>query len=421
MRGSHSARLALRVLLPVPGISRHNLERTRDPRGEELRSPTWSLFKRSLGGTLQLRVAFISPFQLRLRRGIERSVRGLATSLAAAGQEVAIFSWQGKMPNDEIREENVRLYSMPRLRYFEPSCASLFYAGCMAHFRPDVVVVYFDGYGEARSLALTRPILRPAVVFDVGYPFNLVPHRFNEFKDLRLARSLSGIVVKADHMVDEVKEYFQKDVCVIPYGVDTRLFSSRVLGKSPTNPPSKHRLITVAAIEKRKGIDLVLSALPGVIDKVGPVHYTIVGDGPDRPWLESLVRESGLKSQVTLVGAVGDVRPYLMSSDVFLLPSYGEGLPNAFLEALAMGLPSIVSTAPPYDEVAHPNFAVAVDRHDPQALREAIIKLLLNADLRKSMGSRARKEAEKVYSWPMIAERYLDFLTKIARTGKRVE
>jgi len=364
---------------------------------------------------LHLRIAFISPFQLRLRRGIETSVRSLATRLAAAGQEVAILSWAGKIPKDEIRRRNVRLYCMPYVRYFESYWASLFYAGFLAHFRPDVVVVYFSGYGEALSLAMTKPILRPAVVFIVGYPFVFAPHRFREFKTSGLYRSLSAIVVKAQHMVAEVEKCFEREVCVIPNGVDTLFFNPGEPVEPAADPVSNYRLVTVAAIERRKGFDLVLSALPSVIDKMGQVHYTIVGEGPDRPWLESRIRHFGLQSHVTLVGVVDDVRPHLMSSDIFLLPSSGEGLPNAFLEALAMGLPSIVSTDPPYNEIVRPDFSVSVVRSDPEAMSEAINNLLLDADRRQAMGRVARKEAEEVYAWPMIAQRYLDFLTEIVR------
>ena len=332
---------------------------------------------------------------------------------------MAIFSWHGKISNDEIRQGKVRLYTIPRLRYFESSWASLFYAGFLAHFKPDVVVVYFAGYGEPLSLALTKPILRPAVVFIVGYPFDLVPHRFCEFKTSGLGGSLSGIVVKAQHMVARVEEFFQREVCIIPNGVDTVFFNPSALDKSVAERAPDYRLVSISAIERRKGFDLVLSALPSVIDKIGPVTYTIVGDGPDRAWLESLIRDSGLQSHVTLVGAVDDVRPYLMSSDIFLLPSSGEGLPNAFLEAMAMGLPSIVSTDPPYDEISRPEFAVSVDRSDPRTMRESIINLLLDTDRRQSMGRAARQEAEGVYAWPIVIQRYLNYLTEIVSEGKR--
>ena len=367
---------------------------------------------------MQLRVAFISPFQLRLRRGIERSVLNLASQFAVLGQKAAIFSWGGEIPRDEILQENVQLYSMPQLRYFESRWASLFYAGFLVHFKPDVVVVYFAGYGEAMSLALMKPILKPTVAFIVGYPFDLVPHRFSEFQSAGLGGSLAAILVKSKHMVAQVEAFFQRDVRVIPNGVDTKLFHPGASTKSvvESDGNSHYRLVTVAAIEERKGFDVVLSSLPAVIDQIGPVQYTIVGDGPDRPWLESLIRDSGLQSHVKLVGAVDDVRPYLSDSDVFLLPSSGEGLPNAFLEAMAMGLPSIVSTEPPYDEIARSDFAVSVDRSDPQAMCEAIINLLLDTDRRRSMGIAARKEAEEVYNWPIIAQRYLDVLNETVRS-----
>lgn len=74
------------------------------------------------------------------------------------------------------------------------------------------------------------------------------------------------------------------------------------------------------------------------------------------------------------------------------------GLPNAYLQALATGLPTIVSNDPPYDDIAQPEFSIRVDRLDRLGMVEAIVQILRDPDRRKAMGRAARREAERTYA-----------------------
>ena len=363
---------------------------------------------------MQIRV--ISPFQLRLRRGIERSAANLAAELALLGQDLTILSRPGPLPWDRrLVECDVRRQTVWGPRYFEATWSAFFYAQALMRFHPDVVIVFFAGYGEAAGLALASPARRPRAIFVAGYPIELVPHRFVEFRRWGLDHRLDAVVVKARHMAPAIEQFFGRPSQLIPNGVDVSVFRpvSRVSRDSfKSRAP---RLVTVAALERRKGFALVLEALPGVMDCMGPVRYTVVGDGPDRDWLESQVTQMRLQDHIELIGVVEDVRPYLADADLFLLPSHGEGLPNAYLEALAMGLPTIVSSDPPYDDIARPDFSVRVDRKDPEALSQAIVQLLRDPVRRESMGKAARREAEQVYAWPAIAQEYLSLFNDLVK------
>jgi glycosyltransferase involved in cell wall biosynthesis len=364
-----------------------------------------------------MRIFVISPFQLRLRRGIERFAANLASELALLGQDLTILSRSGPLPWDRrLVASGVRRQIVRGIRYFEAVWAALFYAQALVRFRPDVVIVFFAGYGEAAGLALASLVVRPRVVFVVGYPLELVPHRFVEFHQWGLDRRLNAIVVMAHHMAPAIEQFFGRATEMIPIGVDLDAFrpEDRVSAR-PRRERIPH-LVTVAALERRKGFAAVLDALPSVMDSVGPVRYTIVGDGPDRGWLEVQIGQMRLQDHVRLVGVVDDVRPYLVDADVFLLPSQGEGLPNAYLEALAMGLPTIVSDDPPYDDIARPEFSVRIDRTDPEAMAQTIVRLLRDPARRASMGQAARREAEEVYAWPLIAQEYVRLFTELANS-----
>lgn len=364
-----------------------------------------------------MRIAIISPFQLRFRRGIERSAVNLAIALSQQTESVDILCWAGPIkPEQYTRKGNIDFKIMPIRRYFQALWAVPFYLQYFVRNKPDVVIIFFAGYGEALALALTRYLYQPIVVFSAGYPFELVPHRFEEFKSWKLHNFLDAVVVKAPHMAPAIEGFFRQSVMYIPNGVDTEYFYPACRLNSTTGDI---HLTTIAAIERRKGFESVLLALPGVIDQFKDVHYTIVGDGRDREWLKALIKEVNLSAYVTLAGEVDDVRPFLRTTDLFLLPSSGEGMPNAYLEALAMGLPTLVSTDPPYDTIADSAFSRQIDCSNPDMMQEGILSLLRDPLRRQSMGQAARREAETKYNWSVVALQYLSLFESLLENRQK--
>src|SRR5262249_40385503 len=127
--------------------------------------------------------------------------------------------------------------------------------------------------------------------------------------------------------------------CVIGSGVDATRFRPlpeekalfrRKLGLRADAPV----LLTVAALEERKGIQHALNALPAIRAAHPGVQYLVVGDGPYRPELERQVRAMGLEDTARLVGATSDVLPYYQAADLFVMLSHGEAAPLAPLEAM---------------------------------------------------------------------------------------
>jgi len=363
-----------------------------------------------------LRIAILSPFQLRLRRGIEASVESLALEFARSGHMVAILCWSGALPaNTHLRAAGVTYAALPKARYFEALWATLFYAIHLLRIRPQVALIFFADYGEAGALALARLFHPLKTVFVAEYPVALVRHRFEAFRAWGLRESLAAIVAVDKYLIPDMRGLFPLEPRAIPNGVDTELFKPTRMPEAPSQRASPYRLVTVAALERRKGYGEVLAALPEAIQRLGPVDYIIVGEGSDRGWLEAEIQATGLSESVTLTGSIDNIPAILDRADLFLLPSYGEGLPIAFLEALAMGLPTIVSTDPPYDEMARPAFSVKVARGDKQGMADAIVALLSDPERRRSMAIEARKEAEQLYAWPVVSRQYEALIEELLR------
>jgi glycosyltransferase involved in cell wall biosynthesis len=309
-----------------------------------------------------MKIGFFIPFLYRYQRGIERSSVQLANTFAKLGHQVFIFTWAQTKPSANFTiDSRVRVMAVPDFRYYRSLFAVPFYMFFLLASGIDTAFVYFSSYGEAPSLKFYKKI-RPGakIKFIVGYPIELVPHKFAEFNNSGLGLLLDNIIVKSPGMAQGVSGFFQREVRVVPNGVDTTYFDPEFvdgesLRKKLNLTKNSKILLTVAALEERKGAQYIIQVLPELIQNGHDLYYVIVGDGPYRSNLQDFVRQLGLDSRVYFAGSVSDVRPYYKVADIFCLLSYGEGFPNVLLEAWAMGLPAIVSQHPPYPDIIQNN------------------------------------------------------------------
>lgn len=136
----------------------------------------------------------------------------------------------------------------------------------------------------------------------------------------------------------------------------------------------------------------------------------IVGDGPEREFLESASTQSGLSQRIVFAGQVKDVRPFYAMSDVFVLPSLTEGSPNVLLEAMASNVPIAATAVGGVPEIVeNEESALLVRANDPAALATAIARLLADAEL----GRRLARNAAEIVSKNHSAEEYVRSLIAI--------
>jgi glycosyltransferase involved in cell wall biosynthesis len=134
----------------------------------------------------------------------------------------------------------------------------------------------------------------------------------------------------------------------------------------------------------------------------------IVGDGKSRPQLEALQRELKLEESVTFWGERRDPHSFLRGADVFVLSSRSEGLPMSLLEAMAVGLPVIVSDAGGMPEVvgsANAGFVVPIG--DVQSLASAMRTCAADAAGMRSAGERALTHYQRHFTLEVMASAYM--------------
>jgi glycosyltransferase involved in cell wall biosynthesis len=156
--------------------------------------------------------------------------------------------------------------------------------------------------------------------------------------------------------------------------------------------PEDRVVLSVGRLSREKGHGDLLRAFARVrAEAPPPVRLVLVGDGPDRPRLEREAWRCRLDADVRFAGHVSQVAPYYAMADVFALPSWSEGSPNALLEAMAWGLPVAATRAGGVPEIAADQVtALLVPVGDAPALAAATRRLLENRVLARRLGEAAR-------------------------------
>ncbi|MBI5881505.1 MAG: glycosyltransferase [Elusimicrobia bacterium] len=150
-------------------------------------------------------------------------------------------------------------------------------------------------------------------------------------------------------------------------------------------------------LDEQKGFDTLVAAM-GALGK-RPIRCVVLGEGPARPRLEARIRRLGIERKVMLLGERDDMTSWLSALDIFVLPSLWEGLPNALLEAMAVGLPVVASAVDGVVEaVDSGKNGLLVPPGRPGALAAAVAKLAADPAARSRMGEAAKETVTRRFN-----------------------
>ena len=223
-------------------------------------------------------------------------------------------------------------------------------------------------------------------------------------------------------MVEEIRLPEEK-INVIYNGVDLEMFELKVEKEKMRKSLGVERedmvCVTVARLDVLKGVSYLIKAARKVVEEKPNTRFLIVGDGPLKKELKKLSNRLGLDEHVFFLGLRHDIPEILKSSDIFILPSVWEGLPNAVLEAMAAGLPIVATkTAGVPELVSEGETGFLAEPKNPDALAETIIRSLSHKEKLEEMGRIGRKRVEEFFSLEkMIKENELFYEGLIKEKG----
>lgn len=152
-------------------------------------------------------------------------------------------------------------------------------------------------------------------------------------------------------------------------------------------PLDKFVIISVGELNSNKNNEIIIRALAKV--HISEIQYLMCGIGTEQRKLELLADKLGIKNQIHFLGYRTDIQELYQTADLFVMPSFREGLPRSLMEAMAAGLPCIVSNIRGNVDLIHNNInGILCDPKDETAFAKAIVNLFNNETVRTEMGRR---------------------------------
>lgn len=209
----------------------------------------------------------------------------------------------------------------------------------------------------------------------------------------------------------------------LPYGVDTQRFAPldtarrqaarQALAVRHDLPAEAPWLLAIGRLVYKKGFDVFIDALPGLLATEPKARAVIVGSGPLERELRQQAERAGVSSRVAFVGPVPHIELpcYFAAADAVIVPSvHGpsgnvDGLPNTLMEALSSGAPVVASAVAGIpDVVVDGENGLLVPERDAAALTSAMLRVLGDARLCATIRAGARRDAVAAFGWTTIVE-----------------
>lgn len=176
-------------------------------------------------------------------------------------------------------------------------------------------------------------------------------------------------------------------------------------------------LVSVGSLTEQKGFSSLIKAIDKLEEKYDDIFLIILGSGPKQKELEQLIQKLDLQQHVKLVGRKDNVRDYLQLADVFVLSSLWEGMPNALLEAQAVGLPSVATRVSGVSEIIdNEENGVIVEPNSEGALIRGIEAILdqMKED-KEAIKTAAQQKIKQGFSLESMTKDYINFYKNLVQ------
>ena len=228
-------------------------------------------------------------------------------------------------------------------------------------------------------------------------------------------RSTATLCVSSD-LVDRVRELGGRDVQLAPVSAPAMPAPStdRDTVRTGLDIADRPLVLSVGRLHAQKGFDDLIAAAAQLREHERKPVFAIAGDGPARADLERRIIETG--APVRLLGNRSDVPDLLHAADLMALSSVWEGSPLAVSECLRVGLPFVGTAVGGVPDMVG-DAGVLVPAHDPQALADALARVLDSSDLAADLRERALDAATRLPTDESVAEQVIATYGRLVRGG----
>lgn len=348
--------------------------------------------------------------------GAERVVATLSNKLVEKNEVIIITTTDEKI--EYSLNKSIKLFN---LKNFDgnknPLVKNIIYLKRLKDYikeiDPDIILGFLPE--PSYRLLILKPFIKsPVIISDRNDPKI-------EYASLKSRTIMKFLYKRADGFVfqtDEARDYFCKKIqdksIVIANPVDDRFLKTKYVGYKSTE------FINVGRLNEQKNQILLIESFKDVIKKYPNYKLLIYGEGSLKNELSMYIKDNKLNNNVKLCGNVDDIENILKDKKGFILSSKYEGMPNALMEAMAVGVPCISTDCPcggPRELIKNNINGLLVKSNDKNELVSAMYKIIENDKMCKKIAMSAKKNMNN-YSCDKIVNKWFEFMKEVYKNEK---
>lgn len=371
-----------------------------------------------------MKIAMLVPYFFPHFGGTEKYVKDLSMELVSRGHDVTIISnnvpKEAGAPSEEVMD-GIKIKRLNAVNFVYLPVSFEFNLKMLDGF--DLVHTHCPSFGFTR--AVRNRLKVPHVVTyhcDTTMSEKFLGLKMPKFviRSVEFLTNLYAkmILPKVDAIITTTESYASTSPVMknfphhaVPIGIHYELFDeSRKKQGITESSRDKKKVLFLGRLAANKGIDYLVHAIPLVVKEVPDAKFVICGEGEEKPHVEAYIDQVGVRKHIEFKGKVNlDQMVELYStSAMFVFPSINrlEAFGIVQLESMACFTPVVASNIPGVNNVMDPGESgLLVEPRDPEALAQAIIKILKDPSLAERMGRRGRKLVEEKYNWNAIGDK----------------
>ena len=322
----------------------------------------------------------------------------IANGLSERGYSVFIYTYEDTVQHYKLNEniKHMAEKKISKTRAIRRFIQVFQIKKVIKSIKPDVVISFLNNPNLLCILA-TLFSKNPIIISERGDPYQ-GKGLFNKFRKI-MYRFADGTVFQTEG----ARNYFGKTIrdrsTIIPNPVTIKNKSQPVLQRT-------NEIAFVGRFELvQKRQDLMLLAFRKVVNAYPELKLVFYGDGPDEQKVRDITKQLGLSENVCFPGLVNNVQESISGARMFVLTSDYEGIPNALIEAMALGLPVVATDCSPGGArllIEDKKNGILVPIGDVDAIANAIIFLIENQEIAQKYGERATVIKNKVHPEKII-------------------
>lgn len=280
--------------------------------------------------------------------------------------------------------------------------------------KPDVVLV-FIGKNNFMALLTAWGLHIPVVVSVRADPNQEYPNGWMRFMARHLFKKAAGVVLQTRECMEFFPKAVQHKAVILHNPVNEVFF------ENPYEGEREHTIVTVGRIDENKNQALLLRAFALIAADYPDYQIILYGKGDQEENLKQLARDLEIADHVTFAGNVSDVAEQIKKAGVFVLTSNTEGMPNALIEAMVLGLPVIATDCPcggPRDLIEDGVNGVLTPVGDVNKMKENLQYVLNDLQNALHMGQMAR-ETTDIYREEIVYREWMDYLVSVTEKNKQ--